>query len=254
MANENRVLDTRVELVTPENIALEYRVAGPFRRLPAYALDMMVRYGLIALVSFVLLIAGVRIAPGATQGLMLVVFFGFSWFYGGLFETFWNGQTPGKRIMKIRVLGVDGQSINAQQAILRNLLRTADFMPGMFQFGLLAAMLNDRFQRLGDLACGTMVVVEESQTQQGAMRVTEPDALALAAELPANLSVDPRLARLLSNYVLRRRALPWHRRIEIARHVAEPWRERLGLPASTSYDLLLCALYHRLFFSDQVTR
>ena len=254
MGGDSSVLDTRIELVTPENIALEYRVAGPFRRLPAYVLDVIFRWLLIAAVSIALFLAGVRIAPGVTQGLMLVALFGLSWFYGGLFEALWNGQTPGKRIMRIRVLSVDGQSINAQQAILRNLLRTADMMPGLYQIGLLTAMFNDRFQRLGDLACGTMVVVEEPVAQHGAMRITEPEVLALAGDLPANLEIHPRLARLLSNYVVRRRTLPWHRRMEIARHVAEPWRARLSLPDTTSYDLLLCALYHRLFFSDQVAR
>lgn len=245
------VLDTRIEIVTPENIAFEYRLAGPFRRLPAYAIDVALRTFLLAAVSLALYLAGVRTSPGLFRGLTLVAVFGLSWFYGGLFETFWNGQTPGKRLMRIRVLSADGQSINAQQAILRNLLRTADFMPGLYQVGLLAAMLSDRFQRLGDLACGTMVVVEEPAAQYGAMRITEPEALALAARLPPQVEIDARLASLLSSYVMRRKTLAWHRRLEIARHLAEPWRERLGLPADTNYDLLLCALYQRLFFAER---
>ena len=59
----------------------------------------------------------------------LLLAFAVSWFYFGLFETFWNGQTPGKRMMGLRVLSVTGQPINAMQAILRNILRAVDAMP-----------------------------------------------------------------------------------------------------------------------------
>ncbi len=130
MANHSGQIDTLIEIVTPENIAFEYRVAGPFHRLPAYLIDVVIRVGaaVIALLAFMWMFSIVA-APGLGLGLGLVVWFVVEWLYGGLFETFWNGQTPGKRLMRLRVVSIDGQPINAFQAVLRNVLRAVDALP-----------------------------------------------------------------------------------------------------------------------------
>ena len=129
----------------------------------------------------------------------LLAWFLFDWFYGGLFETFWNGQTPGKRLMSIRVVSIDGQPIAGWQAVLRNFLRFVDGLPFFFgqaslfplyQLGLISSAMNERFQRLGDISSGTMVVVEEGQRPYGMVRITEPGALELAARLPPGLQVS----------------------------------------------------------------
>ena len=61
---------------------------------------------------------------------MQCCFFLVSWFYGGFFEAYWNGQTPGKRIMGLRVLSTNGRPINGYQAVLRNLLRVGRHFTG----------------------------------------------------------------------------------------------------------------------------
>jgi len=245
-------LDTRIEIVTPENIAFHYRVAGPFRRMPALLVDLFLQTVLMFGAFLLLLFSfGAVGFGGIGVGLGLTIVFVVSWFYGGLFETFWNGQTPGKRMMNIRVITTDGQPIHGWQAVLRNVLRTADFLPVGYLLGIVVAMVNERFQRLGDLFAGTMVVVEEPQRLYGVMRVDEPAVVELAAALPAGFRVSRSLARALATYVQRRRGFPWGRRIEIARHLGEPLRVRFNLPISTSYDLLLCALYHRTFIEDR---
>jgi uncharacterized RDD family membrane protein YckC len=261
---ENRVpqLDTRIEIVTPENIAFQYCLAGPFRRLPAYLLDMAIRIGVCGLLCVFWLVAfGSLGFSGWGVGLVFITWFLIDWFYGGLFETFWNGQTPGKRLLQIRVVSVEGQPITGLQAVLRNFLRFLDSLPfllgqaslfPLYQLGLLTAAANDRFQRLGDLASGTMVVVEEASRQYGVVRVTDPAALELAGRLPTSFVASRSLARALSAYVARRATFPFRRRIEIAFHLADPLRHRLGLPPDTNPDLLLCALYHRTFIADRV--
>ena len=120
-------LDTTIEIVTPENIAFRYQVAGPFRRLPAFLLDVALQTliwwaggGLLAMLFGAVGLAGLGF------GFWLILWFVLSWFYGGLFETYCNGQTPGKRMMRIRVIASDGQPINGLQAVLRNLLRAID--------------------------------------------------------------------------------------------------------------------------------
>ena len=119
-------LDATIHVVTPENIAFEYRLAGPFRRLPALLLDLCVRVAVqIALLYVVLLTIGWA-SPGLALFIFLVMYFIIDWFYGVLFETFLNGQTPGKYVLGLRVLAENGQPINGMQATLRNLLRAAD--------------------------------------------------------------------------------------------------------------------------------
>lgn len=254
MASDKNQLDSRIEIVTPENIAFEYRVAGPFFRLPAYLVDLTIRTGIVVIIAIVASLTFGFAGLGTMGiGVALVSWFVLSWFYGGLFETFWNGQTPGKRMMSLRVLSIDGQPINAMQAVLRNVLRAVDGMPMVFyQVGLFTSMMNDRYQRLGDLACGTIVVVEDRPNLAALVQIDDPAARKLATELPVDYLVSRSLARALIKYVERRRFFAPGRRAEIARHVGEILVERFQLPADTSHDLLLCALYHRAFITDRL--
>lgn len=251
-------LDTRIRIVTPENIAFEYQVAGPFRRLCAYLIDYVIRVAVL----FILLL-GISLAFGAFglggfgMGLWVILLFLIDWFYGGLFETLWNGQTPGKHLLRLRVLSTNGQPINAWQAVLRNVLRAADALPALlaqiglvtYQLGLATMAMNRRFQRLGDLVCGTMVVIEEPQRLVGVAKMQEPEAVRLAGLLPANFRVSRSMAKALSMYVSRRQGLQPARRAEIARHLGEPLREKFNLPPDTSHDMLLCALYYLTFIA-----
>jgi len=252
MAANHGQFDTTVEIVTPENIAFRYQVAGPFRRLPAYLIDLAIRVvAVIAAMLGMLLIFGAAGIPSVGFGLTMMIWFLLSVFYGGVFETYWNGQTPGKRALQIRVIGVDGQPINGLQAVLRNVLRAIDMQPFLFYMvGLVSATMNHRFQRLGDLACGTMVVIEEPQWFHGLVQITEPEALRLAALVPVGFQPSRPLARALATYVQRRTHFPAMRRLEIARHLGAPLRDRFGLPQDTDLDQLLCALYHRTFITD----
>lgn len=253
MSNSVGQLDTVIDIVTPENITFHYRVAGPFRRLPAYLIDLLIRtvmiFGMMIALVFSLGMAGL---PGIGMGMTLVVAFVLEWFYGGLFEAFWNGQTPGKRLLGIRVLTIDGQPINALQAVLRNVLRVVDCQPLVLcQVGMLAATMNDRFQRLGDLACGTMVVIEQPRWFRGVPPMKEPEAVELSEQIPPEFQPSRSLAMALANYVQRRANFPPPRRLEIAQHVGGPLRERFGLPAQTNPDLLLCAVYYRTFLEGR---
>src|SRR5207248_10677896 len=111
--------------------------------------------------------------------------------------------------------------------------------------------LNRKYQRLGDLVAGTIVVVEERQWLTGVAKLEDPRAIQLAAYLPPNFVVSRSLAKSLATYVERRRFFTPPRRREVARHLAIPLLDRFGLPADTSYDLLLCALYYRTFVADR---
>lgn len=258
MANAAAQIDSTVEIVTPENIAFHYQVAGPFRRLPAFLLDLLIRIAVF--VAFYIAI-GFAMSFASLSGVMFAVasigWFLLDWFYGGVLETWWNGQTPGKWVMGIRVLSVDGQPINGIQATLRNILRVVDFFPLVyyavpaFTLGLVVMTMSKRFQRLGDLVCGTIVVIEERKWLTGIAKLEDARIAQLANFIPADYRVSRSLARTLSAYVERRRFFSLPRRREVARHLAEPLMAQFGFPPDTSYDLLLCALYYRTFIADR---
>ena len=232
-------LDTTVRIVTPENIAFDYRLAGPFRRLPALLIDGMV----IGLTLLLVSVAGAMLyGVGLTGigGLLLPVVFAVVFFYGSACEILFNGQTAGKASLGLRTVSVDGVPVTAQQSILRYFLLIAD----LAFFGAVAAaamLLSGRLQRLGDLFAGTMVVIDERDTAVAWADVDDdPDAVPLP--LPASLRGDPELTRALGMYMQRRPLMSASRRQEIALRLAGPLGQRLRLPEDTDPDRLLCAL------------
>jgi len=262
MSKLPRPLDSRIEIVTPENIAFQYVLAGPFRRLPAYLIDCAICALVLGVTFFLLSLGTVFVGLVAVGlGLWLVIAFVMSWFYFSLFETFWNGQTPGKRILGLRVLTVEGQPINALQAVVRNIVRNLDAMPMLgpaaelgipfYMLGLLTMAATDRYQRLGDLAAGTMVVVEKRSELRGLAPMTNPEVKAFSRNLPAQFVANQTLRHALSTYVARRELFSAARRFEIAQVLAEPLCQRWGLPGNSNPDLVLCALYYQIFIADR---
>jgi uncharacterized RDD family membrane protein YckC len=258
-------LDSRIGIYTPENIAFEYRVAGPWARLPAYLVDLLIRIVAVIVVWLVgMLFFSFLDLMAIGWFLGLLAWFLAQWFYGGLFEAYRNGQTPGKQVFGLRVLRIDGRPVTPIQAILRNLLQMVDMMPWAivpgFFFGeadlyfptflaaLVPMMLTQRHQRLGDLVCGTMVVVEE-RIPVARLDAVDQEGLAQLMELlPANFQPSRSLARAVSHYMARRRYFGPARRQEIARHVGEALAAKLNLPGNINHDLLLSAVYARSFF------
>jgi uncharacterized RDD family membrane protein YckC len=166
------VLDTTRRVATPEGIELTLHLAGPVPRALAWAIDLLLR--LAALLVVMLLASSLGRAGG---GLVLLAAFFLEWLLPACFEAMWNGQTPGKRALGVRVLNDDGTPLRWPAALTRNLLRAADFLPVFYGVGLLAMLANRDFKRLGDLAAGT-VVVYEAQKQVAAPVIADAPAVA----------------------------------------------------------------------------
>ena len=242
-------LDTTVRIVTPERIVFQYPLAGPFRRVFAFLIDLMFLIGLAIAATIVSL----ALALGSMSGLgpAMVAYLVLTWGYGAFCETVFNGQTLGKRAVGIRVVSETGVPITGAQAVLRNLVGAADgLIPFCYMVGLTTMALSPRFQRMGDLAAGTMVVVEERQRRAGVVRLNEPAVTALLPWLPLRIAAGPELARALSDYVKRRERFGPSLREEMAEPLARPLRARLGLPAKATSDAVLCAVYHRVFLGE----
>lgn len=242
-------LDTSVRLITPERVQFRYPLAGPFRRSIAYLVDATVLLVLILMgwMLSTLVTLGSRSSSGPAQAIT----FALIWGYGAFSEGMFNGQTLGKRVVGIRVITTQGVPITGSQAAIRNLIGTVDGpMPFLYLPGLASMLLTSRFQRLGDLAAGTMVIVEESRFRSTVPRV-EPSVIAdVLPLLPLRVAAGPEMARALSDYVRHRHRFNRDRREEIARHLARPLRDRFALPPTVPGDAVLCAFYHRLFLGD----
>ena len=245
-------LDTVVRLVTPERIIVIHPLAGPFRRFAAYLIDFGVLAMLVLIVvvmSFFLMVLSA--GSPAVFGLTAVTFFALSWGYGAFCEGVFNGRTLGKLCLGIRVVSDRGVPISGAQAVMRNLVGVVDgLFPFFFQVGLASMTLSPRFQRLGDLAAGTMVVREERRFQRGFVRIKEREVDAILPWLPGRIAVRSDLARALSDYAVIRRRFGPLGRAELAEPLARVLRVRFGLAPDASADAVLCAVYHRVFVGE----
>jgi uncharacterized RDD family membrane protein YckC len=152
-------LDTLQAVELAEGIEIRLRTAGPMLRAGAYLIDFLIRAMVLIVGGIGLMFAGVAIGDQVANGMLLLAWFLMDWLYPVVFEAGKRGATPGKRAIGLRVVQTTGSPITLGQAIVRNFLRFIDGMPGFtYCFGLTSCLATKRFQRLGDLAAGTVVI------------------------------------------------------------------------------------------------
>ena len=147
-----RRIDTLIRAETPEGIALAIRPAGLAVRCTAFLIDGAIRFAAVSILE-VVLAAGGRFGTGP----MLVVFFVFNWLYFVIFELLPTAATPGKWMMGLQVIMVNGLPLTPAGALLRNLMRAVDLLPFAYAAGILSILLRADARRLGDLVAGTLV-------------------------------------------------------------------------------------------------
>lgn len=149
----NNKLDNILTVLTPEGIEIEQRLAGIWSRSYAWTFDLLIR-----LLIYIVLITITNFMDVFGSGLLLIGIFVVEWFYPVFFEIKYNGQTPGKMLVNIRAVNADATNIGWSESLIRNILRTVDFLPFMYATGLISILLTRNFQRIGDLAANTIVV------------------------------------------------------------------------------------------------
>jgi uncharacterized RDD family membrane protein YckC len=172
----NPLSSDQLTIDTPEQVSIRFPVAGLGSRFLAILADSVVQA--IAYAAFILVLLLVATSAPKTSGGALthtgekwliagLVLFHFLlyWGYFTLFETFWSGQTPGKKLFKIRVIQQSGRQITFFEAMTRNLIRVIDLLPGMYLTGVITMLCNRQHQRLGDLAAGTLVIHERPSNE-----------------------------------------------------------------------------------------
>jgi uncharacterized RDD family membrane protein YckC len=181
--NDERLPVLRIR--TPEGVVFSFRLASPFIRLLAWFIDQAVIFAVWSIVSVLVALLQIMSADFG-RAFEIVAFFGLSIGYGIACEWYWRGQTLGKHLLHLRVVDERGLRLNFAQVMLRNLLRAIDSLPLAYLVGGIAALVNPRGQRLGDLAAGTIVVWEPI--------VTAPDWNLLGAGKYNSLRAYPHVA------------------------------------------------------------
>lgn len=197
------MIDTQRHVETPEGVDLHLTPAGPIARAEAWLLDTLIRLLILMALSIVLALLGTT-----GVGLWLLALFGASWLYFLLFEGIAGGATPGKRVLRLKVVHDDGTPAGWPAVIIRNMLRAVDCLPVGYAAALVSMLASKDFRRLGDLAAGTLVV----HTDPPAADPNLPDV----APLPPPAALDTAERRAIVEFAMRVPTLTRERAAEIA--------------------------------------
>lgn len=232
------MIETGLTIESPEGASFQYELASLSDRAKAYAFDLLIRGAVVLAVSLLFaLILGSAIMAGV--GIWLIIYFSITWGYYILFETIWSGQSIGKKIFGLRVVKVAGHPIRFMDSVLRNLLRAADVLPVplLNGVGAFTMLFSRRFQRLGDIAAGTVVIVERRSLYRGAHGMS-------VLPSPSRLRLSNKERKLIADFAARKDRLHPERAEEIASILAIPLSRRLGLAIKGSSTLFLMELYY----------
>ena len=252
----------QLNIETPELVAIEMPLAGIGSRFIALLIDTLI-WGAGLLVLAILawafqpaLRAFSNLSYQWTVAILTLILFLLNWGYFTLFEAFWNGRTPGKRIARIRVIQRSGRPIGIFESMARNFVRYVDQLPFFYAVGVIAVFVTRQHQRLGDLAAGTLVVRDREQEaplwgETGARTFTAPvfsqGSVApephLAISLPATdiAKLSSSDLEVLEGFFSRRLDLPLPTRQALARRIAGAIQAKSGLeqPPGVSVETFL---------------
>jgi uncharacterized RDD family membrane protein YckC len=252
----------QLHIDTPELVSIEMPLAGIGSRFVALLVDYLIwSAGILVLVLlYTYLLPGIgafsKISMQWAVALRIFIFFLLNWGYFTLFEAFWNGRTPGKRVARIRVIQRSGQAIGLFESMARNLIRYVDQIPFFYAVGVITMFATRQHQRLGDLAAGTLVVRDRqvetplwgesgtrtftAQTLVSGRQVPEPH---MAYTLPATGIAKLSLADLevLEGFFSRRLDMSLATRQTLAQRIASAIQAKSGLeaPAGASVETFL---------------
>jgi uncharacterized RDD family membrane protein YckC len=234
-------LFNRITLKTPESVELEFNLAGIGNRTIALFVDNCVIWGIYIVVLYLISqgltgLDAVGLEPDktATQWLGAIgLLLSFAWFVGyfAVFETLWKGQTPGKRLAKIRVIGNDGRPIQIYQATLRAVLRPID---DWLFLGFFCVLFGKQEKRLGDWVGNTIVIQDEPPKIGSAQLPLSGKAQSVADRIAMNADMTrlrPDDFAILKEFLQRRLVLESSARDRLSQQLADQVKARLDLEA-----------------------
>jgi uncharacterized RDD family membrane protein YckC len=223
-------------IVTPEAVLLEFSEAGIGSRSLAFLIDLALRVAMLYGVFFTVGVGGVALDETVVVVVLIASTFAVLLVYPMAFETAWNGRTPGKRVLGLRVVTVEGAPVRVRHAAIRSALGIVDFLVGAGSIAILSALATRRSQRLGDLAAGTIVVRERQAAafSQPVVFQVPPGWEPFAGGLDVSRLGDDAYV-VVRSFLLRIRELTTPARAELAAELRDRVARALGadLPAGT---------------------
>jgi uncharacterized RDD family membrane protein YckC len=260
--------DEQYTIDTPENIEFRYDVAGIGSRFLAAILDTLLLTTVLVVLSLFmsLLIEPVEDVAGdagasVLAAVWIILIFLFLWGYYLFFELVWNGQSPGKRSVRLRVVREGGRPVTFAASAIRNLVRVIDFLPGFYGIGVLTMFIDRRARRLGDLTGGTIVVKERRAVSLESLTArATPLPQVPASQLPAAADLLPNIHTLSSNdydlvqeFLRRRSELGAASRQRLGLRLAEQIGARLAtMPEPQRHEPFLERVAHDYRLSRQL--
>jgi uncharacterized RDD family membrane protein YckC len=273
---QSRGYADQLNIETPEQVDLRFPIAGIGSRFLAILADTILQFFVLFvmwLVFFLILSAAPKTGPSIASDIsstaakwivagIVLFFFLLYWGYFSLFEAFWNGQTPGKRLLKIRVIKDSGRQITLFEALARNLLRVIDSLPSFYLVGVITMLCNLEQKRLGDLVAGTIVVHERTDEQpllshssrtftaslypQPLETPRQPEAPLVPADAISRLDAND--LNVIDTFFSRALDLDLDKRAEIAGRMAQRMSEKMQvpLPADTPPERVLESIAHAM--------
>ena len=168
------------------------------------------------------------------------------WGYYMVFEIATNGQSPGKRALGLRVIKAQGYPISFSDSAIRNIVRIVDMLPFAYGAGLLTMLLNKNWQRLGDLAAGTLVVKEGAKASlrpEKTQAVNVKKSTFVYADWIKPERVTDAELTAIQEFLSRRASLPRLRRLQLARTIGAPVAQRMADSDQIDYDVFLEEVY-----------
>ena len=224
----------KLTIETPEQIALEFPLAGVGSRGLALCVDTLIQ----VIVAFVVILILVFTSPDLDRNWIgaknwvtaIVVFLLFClyWGYFAAFEILWNGQTPGKRQAKIRVISASGRPITVFEGIARNVMRAIDSL-GLYAVGAIACAVDKKNRRLGDMVAGT-VVVHEVEEQGVSYWYGQEKSASMPSVSQAVTGLTAQEFQLIETFLSRRLDIPNLQRLQSGQQIADRIGERLNVP------------------------
>jgi uncharacterized RDD family membrane protein YckC len=236
--------EDRIQVDTPEQISLEFPLAGIGSRFMGLAVDTLLQVllytaGILAIIGIAkyapTLPAWLALIPRSWAPALVILFlFCVYWGYFAFFEVMWKGQTPGKRLAGIRVIKDSGRALNVYEVIGRNLLRSVDWLPGMYITGIVSMMISRRNQRLGDYLAGSIVVHDKRAEQ---IRPEWSSGAKQISPSPELSKITPEELILIETYLQRRHTLELGFRDATALKIATRMTAKTGIERSRDQSL-----------------
>jgi uncharacterized RDD family membrane protein YckC len=177
------VTDDQISVQSVTGVDLTFSIAGPGTRSYAFVIDWHIRV-LLACAWLLVAIYGLKMTvnPRAHDALLSLLPAAIIYFlYHPILEVVMRGRTPGKRMAGVRVLNRSGGSPSVSALLIRNIFRLIDSLPALYVVGLIACFITSNRVRIGDMAAGTLLVLDDTAAEQSLARV---EMLAANSRLP----------------------------------------------------------------------